>query len=82
MNRFDERLMCDVRELNYDFTSRTGTIMIGDGNCTDMQGCIGLFCAIDCEVLSIETIALGEHERTVYVRINGEWESRRIQGEP
>ena len=68
-------VQCFVQKLTYDFKEKVGQLMMEDGSCTDMSGCIKLFKAIDPGVVGILTIAGGRRD-TGYVLINGEWQAR------
>jgi hypothetical protein len=68
-----DKLMCDrpVR-IEYDSASHVGIIHMPQYCCTDMEGAISLFTAIDPEVEEIETYAAGIKD-TFYRRDLGEW---------
>jgi hypothetical protein len=70
--KWDERLICHVQQLTYDFCTQTGKLDLPAANCCDMTGAIKLFTAIDPDVQAIETFAGGEPD-TVYSRNRGEW---------
>ena len=72
--KYDERLMCNVQKLAYDFCTQTGRLDFPEGDCCDMSGAIALFTAIDPGVRQIETFAGGKPD-TVYQRDGkgGEW---------
>lgn len=65
-------LMCEVHSLTYDFTSRTGTLIMAQGNATDMAGAIALFERIDPNVQYIATFA-GSIPDTRYVLRGSQW---------
>lgn len=68
-------LMCSVSALSYDFDKRSGKLVMADGHCVDMGGCIALFSAIDAGVLKIETFS-GLEPDTVYERVPaGPWDA-------
>jgi len=67
---FLTELDCRVRNLAYDFESRTGRLDMPPVCCCDMSGCINLFRAIDPDVRRIETYSGGLRD-TFYER-NGE----------
>ena len=69
---WDARLVCNVRHLQYDFSTRMGKLWFPLNNCCDMGAAIKLFEAIDPRVKRIETIA-GDFRDTVYVRCRKEW---------
>jgi hypothetical protein len=60
-------LHCDVHGLTYDFSTRTGTLRMPEGDCCDMSACITLFQAINPKVRRIETFA-GATPDTIYIR--------------
>jgi hypothetical protein len=66
---WDDRLVCRVRWMTYDFRSRTGRLDFPAGDCCDMTGAVSIFTAIDPEVRAIETYAGGEPD--VFYRRNG-----------
>lgn len=72
---FRQDVQCFVQKLTYDFKEKTGQLLLEDGSCTDMSGCIKLFKAIDPEVVGILTISGGRRD-TGYVLVDGEWQSR------
>jgi hypothetical protein len=65
---WNEQLQCEVDGVEYDFRKRAGIVRMPWGNCTDMDGCIRLFEAIDEDVRTIQTIEAGGLD-TRYVRI-------------
>jgi hypothetical protein len=69
---FDERLMCHVVSLAYDFRSHTGKVYLADGECCDMSGCVALFERIDPKVTAVETFS-GDRADTVYRKAGKEW---------
>lgn len=74
MNRskHDNRLVCGVRELTYDFRTRVGRLHLPDLECCDMAGCLEIFTHIDPDVTRIETFS-GRRPDTVYQRVDGTW---------
>jgi hypothetical protein len=76
---WDERLMCDVISLGYDFHSRTGRLYMAHGNCCDMTGCVELFEAIDSEAEAIHTYS-GDKADTAYRREGKKWKA--LSGKP
>jgi hypothetical protein len=66
------QLLCHVRSLSYDWTTRTGELRFPLGNCCDMDGAVRLFQSIDPEVRVIRTYA-GARPETWYERIGGSW---------
>ena len=69
---FREDLGTAVVALVYDFTTRTGVLVLPELCCTDMGGAIALFETIDPGVTRIETVA-GETPDTTYTRRGGDW---------
>lgn len=69
---WQERLMCSVVSLDYDFRERTGRLCMARGNCCDMKGCLDLFRGIDPKVKVIATFS-GEKRDTVYRKENKQW---------
>lgn len=67
-------VMCEVRYLTYNFPSRCGELVLADGQCTDMGGCIGLFQKIDPNVAQIVT-KTHQGIDTIYWLINGQWQA-------
>src|ERR1700739_3770863 len=63
--RLHERLQCCVQRLEYDFTTRTGLLVMNEHDCTDISGCIKVFEGIDLEVT---TQASGRRD-TLYLRV-------------
>ncbi len=43
----DKRLKCHVVSLTYDFRSHSGQVILLEGECCDMNGCVALFEGID-----------------------------------
>ena len=77
---FRDDVRCFVRSLAYDFRLRSGTLILEDGSCTSMVGCIALFKKIDPNVEVILTVAGGRRD-FAYGIIDGEWQAReRIDG--
>lgn len=65
-------LQCAVYDITYNFPTRTGVLLMEDGNCCDMSGCIAFFQRIDPEVTSIFTKA-GNEPDTTYVKTADGW---------
>lgn len=65
--RYHEEAQCYVQRVTYDFKERRGVLLMGDGSCTDMSGCIRVFERIDPDVQRIDTYA-GPVPDTVYRR--------------
>jgi hypothetical protein len=72
--RLHSALRCVPLELHYDFAAATGALIMADGECCDMQGCVALFTAIDPAVGVIVTFA-GIEKDSVYVRHGRGWEA-------
>jgi hypothetical protein len=68
----DERLMCHVTSLAYDFLGHSGQLYLLDGDCCDMRGCVALFEEIDPKVTSISTYA-GDKTDTLYRKEGKKW---------
>lgn len=68
----DERLLCEVVSLDYDFREHTGRLYMPEFNCCDMTGCLGVFRGIDPEVALIQTYS-GDRPDTIYRRKGTEW---------
>ena len=90
-----EDVMCRVLGLEYNMVQRFGVLWLAPDNCTDMQGAIEMFQAIDPEVSMICTFQVDADLRkagipdTAYVRdprdgkwtaIPGEIASHRLAG--
>lgn len=71
---YRDDVQCFVRELRYDFGQRMGHLMLEDGSCTDMGGCIELFKKIDPEVQAIATYAGGKRDTGYWLK-DGKWEA-------
>ena len=52
---FDERLMCSVNRLEYDFRTKVGIIEFVGADCCHMPAAVALFEAIDPGVLTVRT---------------------------
>ncbi|MCL4848100.1 MAG: hypothetical protein KJ066_16280 [Acidobacteria bacterium] len=65
-------LGCFAARLTYDFGTKTGTLALAPDACTDMDGAIALFTAIDPAVQRIETFTSGIRD-TTYARRGNEW---------
>jgi len=55
MAYFHPTLKCFVGRVDYNFAKRVGLLFMGPGSCTDMQGAINLFVALDPNVRLIGT---------------------------
>jgi len=73
-------LYCHVRSLDYDFKTKTGTLMLPPNNCCDMCGCTNMFTRIDSEVRVIRTYAGDELDVTYEREHAGEWTVRLPDG--
>ena len=69
---WDERLMCRVISLTYDFPGRTGRLHLFEGDCCDMSGCVSLFEGIDPQVAAIHTYS-GDRADTLYRKKGTKW---------
>lgn len=69
---WDERLMCRVLSLTYDFRSQTGRLHMADGDCCDMEGCVALFQGIDPQATTIKTFS-GSIPDMIYHKHGGDW---------
>src|SRR4051812_22756115 len=72
LTEWDDRLMCGVESLSYDFAARAGTIRFPRGDCCDFRGCLRLFEGIDPGVVAIDTWS-GDRPDTIYHKRGGEW---------
>ncbi len=68
-------LQCEVISLTYNFDDKTGILVMAEGDCCDMAGCIALFQAIDPAVKGIATVS-GDKPDTMYVRSAAGWVAR------
>ena len=69
---YHPELQCAVHGLDYDFTTRTGTLHMANGHCCDMSGAIAMFERIDPAVETIRTNA-GDVSDTAYRRRGDGW---------
>jgi hypothetical protein len=72
---YDDRFQCCVQRLEYDFTTRTGLLVMNDDECTDMSGCIKVFEGIDPQVKPIRTIEACGRRDTIYRKLSDGWEA-------
>jgi hypothetical protein len=72
--KWDERLLCHVKRLSYDFSTHTGEMYFPAGNCCDMDGAVALFTAIAPGVHLIRTFA-GTEPDTIFRRHRGQWKA-------
>lgn len=70
--KWDERLVCYVSSISYDFEKRHGVLKMPADSCCDMTACINLFLDIDRQVELVETFA-GRERDTSYRLQNGSW---------
>ena len=73
---FHDRFQCFVQRLEYDFTTRTGLLVMNEHDCADMSGCIKVFEGIDPEVKLIRTIEASGCRDTIYLKLANGCESR------
>ena len=74
--QLDPRTKCFLKGLEYDFTTRMGELLMGEGSCTDMSGCIAIFTQIDPDVEIIRTWRCGKTSRiedTAYRKWDDKW---------
>ena len=69
-------VMCDVSEIRIDVQNKQGFLILPSMNYPDMSSTIDCFLSVDPEIEVIQTFVGGVPD-TVYVKINGNWESRR-----
>jgi hypothetical protein len=70
--RFHREIMCHPLSVTYDFSTGSGLLVMDEGDCCDMAGCIALFSRIDPNVQHIQTVA-GSKRDTAYQRKGEEW---------
>jgi len=70
----EKQIKCGVKKIGYDFETRTGFLQLPDTHCTDMNGAIQLFKAIDSQV---QGIYAGDVH---YARIHSEWVAGLMRG--
>src|SRR5262245_48853509 len=63
--KWDDKLMCHIMSLSYDFRTREGKIYFPEGECCDRNWCVALFIGIDPAVLLIRTYS-GDEPDTAY----------------
>jgi hypothetical protein len=68
-------LETEVDSLEYNFNTGVGRLYMPHRCCTDMDGCIRLFTAIDPNVKIIRTLS-GLEWDTVYERHGDSWKAR------
>lgn len=70
----EKQVMCGVKKFAYDFESHTGFLELPDTHCTDMNGAIQLFKAIDPQVQGI-------HAGDIYYSaLSGQWSAVTMRG--
>jgi len=72
MSEVHSELQCQAQFLGYDFDTRVGRLVLAEGECVDMTGCVSIFERIDPNVRQIQTVA-GEELDTVYTRTTAGW---------
>jgi hypothetical protein len=72
--KWDERLMCRVQQVAYDFRTQTARLDFPELNCCDMSGAIEMVTAIAPDVRVIETYAGGKPD-TVFRRNGDDWDT-------
>ncbi|MGM4911453.1 hypothetical protein [Rhizobium sp. 768_B6_N1_8] len=72
---FHEELQCFTVGVEYDFSKKVGVLLMDEGSCCDMQGCLNMFLRIDPEVKHIQTIA-GSELDTSYTKYGNDWKAR------
>lgn len=72
-------LQCEVQFIGLDFKNKTVTLMVTDGECSDMSGTIALAMAIWPGFDRIFTMS-GTNPDTAYFKIGDDWEPRRWNG--
>ena len=70
----EKQIMCCVKKIGYDFETRTGFLQLPDTHCTDMNGAIQLFKAIDSQV---QGIYAGD---IYYGVLSGQWSAVTMRG--
>ena len=71
----DNEMMTDVVGFQYSYETRHGVVFLGEGCCSDMNGCITFFERIDADVRSVKTVSDGEPD-VYYLRGPKGWASR------
>ncbi len=69
---WDDRLICNVVSLGYDFHTHTGKLYLREGDNCDMRGCVALFEGIDPNVTAINTYS-GDQADMMYHKEGKEW---------
>lgn len=72
-----DELMCSVFDVNYSYATKCGAVVMQDGHCTHMAGCIRFFERIDPEVSLILTHYSSGQQDTCYRKVDGEWQAIR-----
>lgn len=71
---FDDRLLCGVNSLHYDYHLKVGVLKLPGGHACDMRGCLSIFEGIDKAVAVIVTFA-GDERDTVYLLRDDGWKA-------
>ncbi len=66
ISKWDDRVMCGILGLRYDFVQHRGELNLSPGECCDMQGCINMFLRIDPDVDAIDTFSGGNLDTSYY----------------
>ena len=69
---YNEKLQCEVINIEYFYADKIGRAYFPKDNCCDMQGIIDIFTNIDPNVRLIETFA-NDRSDTVYEKSCGKW---------
>ena len=71
---WDEKLMCYVISLDYNFCAREGQLFMEAGDCCDTSSCISQFESIDPNVKSIQTYS-GKQKDAKYLKEGDDWKA-------
>lgn len=71
---YHPEFQCSVSSISYDFPNNEGVLMMAEGNCCDMDGCIAFFKRIDPKVQAIQT-GSGDVLDTSYRLVGMEWKA-------
>lgn len=72
-DNYSMELDCYVVSLDYSFQTRTGTLVMKEGSCTNMNGCIALFRRIDPDVRAIATQSGADIDTSYHRNNDGRW---------
>lgn len=72
-DNYSMELDCYVVSLEYSFQTRTGTLVMKEGSCTNMTGCIALFRRIDPDVRAIATQSGADIDTSYHRDNDGRW---------